>query len=79
MKYLTGTIADVIYDEAAATLILDVGGQKHHLRATDSKLLAEALTALFGDDCVGKSAALQCNGDVMTSIEIPGIAPNYSI
>lgn len=79
MKYITGTIADVIYNDTSAILILDAGGQKHHLRATDSKLLAEALNALFGDDCVGKSAALQCNGEVMTSIEIPGIAPNYTI
>ena len=78
MMYLTGTIADVVNDGPIATLILDTGRRKHHLQA-DAQLLAEALAALFGDDCVGKSAAVQCNGVMITSIEIPGVAPNYSI
>lgn len=78
MMYLTGTIADVVNDGPIATLILDTGRRKHHLQA-DAQLLAEALKTLFGDDCVGKSAAVQCNGVTITSIEIPGVAPNYSI
>ncbi len=78
MMYITGTIADVVNDGPVATLILDTGHRKHHLQA-DAQLLAEALTALFGEDCVGKSAAVQCNGSMITSIEIPGVAPNYVI
>lgn len=78
MNYLTGTIADVVYEGALATLILDAGGRKHLLQA-DAQLLAEALKTLFGDDCVGRSAAVQCNGGMITSIEIPGVAPNYAI
>lgn len=78
MIYMTGTIADVVNDGSTATLILDTGHRKHHLQA-DAQSLAEALTALFGDDCVGKSAAVQCNGSMIVSIEIPGVAPNYSI
>ncbi len=54
MMYFSGTIADVIEDGATATLILDTGRIKHQLHA-DSHLLAEALTALYGDDCIGNS------------------------
>ncbi|MBE2294998.1 MAG: hypothetical protein IAF00_08595 [Phycisphaerales bacterium] len=78
MMYISGTIADVIDDGATATLILDTGQIKHHLQA-NAGLLAEALTALYGDDCIGKSVAVQCEGTVLTSIEIPGAAPNYTI
>ena len=78
MMYFSGTIADVIEDGAIATLILDTGRIKHQLHA-DSHLLAEALTALYGDDCIGKPAAVQCDGSTLTSIEIPGAAPNYTI
>ena len=79
MKYITGTIADVVYDGSTAVLILDVGhSKKHHLQA-DAQLLTEALTALFGADCVGKPVAVQCDGSMLTSVEIPGVAPNYSI
>lgn len=78
MTYIAGTIADVIDDGTSATLVLDTGHRKHHLQA-DSRLLAEALTALFGDDCIGKSVAVQCDGPLLASIEIPGAAPDYSI
>jgi hypothetical protein len=79
MMYLSGTIADVVDDGTVATLILDTGRRKHHLHA-DSRLLAEALTALYGDeDCVGKPVAVQCDGPMLTSIEIPGAAPDYAI
>ncbi len=78
MMYISGTIADVTDDGATATLILDTGRIKHHLHA-DPDLLAEALTALYGDDCIGKPVAVQCEGSTLTSIEIPGAAPNYII
>ena len=78
MKYISGTIADVIEDGAIMTLILDTGERKHHLQA-DSRLLSKALTALYGDDCIGKSVAVECNGPMLTSIEIPGAAPDYAI
>lgn len=78
MMYLTGTIADVLNDGSTAMLVLDAGCRKHHLQA-DAQLLSEALVALFGDDCVGKPVAVQCDGSMLTSIEIPGVAPNYSI
>lgn len=78
MMYISGTIADVIDDGATATLVLDTGLIKHHLQA-NAALLAEALTALYGDDCIGKSVAVQCEGTTLTSIEIPGAAPNYTI
>ncbi|MFO1371510.1 MAG: hypothetical protein U1F42_03645 [Candidatus Competibacteraceae bacterium] len=78
MMYLAGTIADVIEDGTLATLILDTGHHKHYLQA-DPHRLAEGLTALFGDDWVGKAVAVQCNGPMLTSIEIPGAPPNYSI
>lgn len=78
MTYITGTIADVVHDGLIATLILDTGRCRHYLQA-DSQLLAEALTALFGDDSIGKSVAVQYDGAMLTSIEIPGVAPDYSI
>jgi hypothetical protein len=79
MKYLAGTIAEVVNDGAIATLILDTGSHQHHLHA-DPRLLAEALTALYGEeDCVGKSVAVQCEGSILASIEIPGAAPDYAI
>jgi hypothetical protein len=78
MKYIAGTIADVIADDAIATLILDTGAHKHHLQA-DSRLLSEALTALYGDDCIGKPVAVECDGLMLASIEIPGAAPDYAI
>ncbi|MCB1777427.1 MAG: hypothetical protein KDI50_08320 [Candidatus Competibacteraceae bacterium] len=78
MKYLAGTIADVLTDGALATLILDTGEHKHRLQA-DAKLLSQALTTLYGDDCIGKPAAVECEGATLTSIEIPGAAPNYAI
>jgi len=78
MKYISGTIADVMDDGVTATLILDTGERKHHLQA-DARLLSEALTALYGDDCIGKSVAVECNGSTLTSIEIPGAAPDYAI
>ncbi|HCB14375.1 MAG TPA: hypothetical protein DEP36_12520 [Gammaproteobacteria bacterium] len=78
MKYIAGTIADVMDDGTIATLILDTGEHKHHLQA-DSHLLSEALTALYGEDCIGKPVAVECNGPMLTSIEIPGAAPDYAI
>ncbi|MCP5196925.1 MAG: hypothetical protein H6974_09100 [Gammaproteobacteria bacterium] len=78
MMYISGTIADVTDDGAIATLILDAGHQKHHLQA-DLHLLFEGLTALYGDDYIGKPIAVECEGSVLTSIEIPGAAPNYAI
>jgi hypothetical protein len=78
MMYLAGTIADVIDDGATATLILDSGHRQHRLQA-DSRSLADGLAALFGDDWVGKALAVQCEGTTLTSIEIPGAPPNYSI
>jgi hypothetical protein len=78
MMYIAGTIADVIDDGTIATLILDSGHRQHHLQA-DPRLLADGLTALFGDDWVGKAVAVQCDGSVLASIEIPGAPPNYSI
>jgi hypothetical protein len=78
MKYLAGTIADVLDNGVIATLILDTGEHKHHLQA-ESRLLSEALNALYGDDCIGKSAAVECDGPMLLSIEIPGAAPNYAI
>lgn len=78
MKYIAGTIADVIDDGVNMTLILDTGQKKHHLQA-DSQLLSKALTALYGDDCIGKSIAVQCEDSTLTSIEIPGGPPNYAI
>jgi len=78
MNYIAGTIADVIDDGATATLILDSGHRRHHLQA-DAGLLADGLTALFGDDWIGKAVAVQCDGTTLTSIEIPGAPPNYSI
>ncbi len=78
MMYLVGTIADVIDDGTLATLILDTGRRKHHLQA-DSHRLSDGLTALFGDDWVGKAVAVQCDGSVLASLEIPGAPPDYSI
>ncbi len=78
MKYLTGTIADVVDDGTVATLILDTGRGQYRLQA-DSRLLAEALTTLYGEDYVGKPAAVQYEGSTLASIEIPGAAPDYSI
>lgn len=78
MTYITGTIADVVHDGPIATLILDTGRRHYHLPA-DSQLLTEALVALFGDDCVGKLVAVQYDGAMLTSIEIPGVAPDYAI
>lgn len=78
MKYLAGTIADVIENGALATLVLDTGHQRHHLQA-DARSLTEGLTALFGADWIGKAVAAQCEGDTLTSIEIPGAPPNYAI
>lgn len=78
MKYIAGTIADVMDDGDIATLILDTGEHKHHLQA-DSFLLSKALTALYGDDCIGKPVAVECNGLMLMSIEIPGAAPDYAI
>ncbi|MBL8250735.1 MAG: hypothetical protein JNK31_03590 [Candidatus Competibacter sp.] len=78
MKYLAGTIADVIEDGALATLILDTGQHQHRLQA-DAALLTDGLTALYGDDWIGKALAVQCEGSVLTSIEIPGAPPNYAI
>lgn len=78
MMYIAGTIADVIDDGAIATLILDTGHCQHHLQA-DSRALADGLTALFGDDWIGKAVAVQCDGTTLTSIEIPGAPPNYAI
>ncbi|MBK8508298.1 MAG: hypothetical protein IPL51_06495 [Candidatus Competibacteraceae bacterium] len=78
MKYLAGTIADVIEDGALATLIVDTGQQQHRLQA-DAALLVDGLTALYGDDWIGKAIAVQCDGSTLTSIEIPGAPPNYAI
>ncbi len=78
MMYIAGTIADVIDDGTIATLILDSDHRQHHLQA-DSRLLSDGLTALFGDDWVGKAVAVQSDGSTLTSIEIPGAPPNYSI
>ncbi len=78
MKYLTGTIADVVDDGVISTLILDTGRVQHRLQA-DSRLLAEALAALYGEDYIGKPAAVQCEGTMLASIEIPGAAPDYAI
>lgn len=78
MMYLAGTIADVIDDGTIATLILDTGRQRHHLQA-DPRLLAEGLTALFGDDWIGKAVAVQYDGSMLASLEIPGAPPDYSI
>jgi hypothetical protein len=78
MRYLAGTIADVLHDGAIATLILDTGEYKHQLQA-DANLLSQALTALYGADCIGKPVAVECEGAMLTSIEIPGAAPNYAI
>ncbi|HRY16678.1 MAG: hypothetical protein KDJ31_10845 [Candidatus Competibacteraceae bacterium] len=78
MKYIAGTIADVLDDGTIATLIVDTGEHKHHLQA-DANLLSQALTALYGNDCIGKPVAVECEGAMLTSIEIPGAAPNYAI
>ncbi len=78
MTYITGTIADVVYGDPLATLILDTGHRHHHLPG-DAQLLAQALKALFGDDGVGKLVAVQYDGTQLTSIEIPGVAPDYAI
>jgi hypothetical protein len=78
MKYIAGTIADVLDEGAIATLVLDTGEHKHHLQA-DSGPLSEALNALYGDDCIGKPVAVECDGAMLLSIEIPGAAPNYAI
>jgi hypothetical protein len=78
MMYLAGTIADVIDEGALATLILDTGRGRHHLEA-DPRLLADGLTALFGNDWIGKAVAVQCDGAMLLSIEIPGAPPDYAI
>lgn len=78
MMYIAGTIAEVIDNGATATLILDSAHHQHHLQA-DSRLLADGLAALFGDDWVGKAVAVQCDGSTLLSIEIPGAPPNYAI
>ncbi|MDQ5909911.1 MAG: hypothetical protein QG599_2006 [Pseudomonadota bacterium] len=78
MMYITGTIADVLEDGLLTTLVVDTGRRRHHLQA-ESRLLSEALSALYGEDCIGKAVAVQCDGATLTSIEIPGVAPNYSI
>jgi len=78
MKYIAGTIADVIDDGTTATLVLDTGHQQHRLRA-DSRALADGLAALYGADWIGKAVAVQCDGTTLTSIEIPGAPPNYAI
>lgn len=78
MIYIVGTIADVMDNGVLATLVLDTGRCKHYLQA-DPRLLADGLTALFGDDWVGKAVAVQCDGSMLTSIEIPGAPPDYSI
>ncbi|MBK7543401.1 MAG: hypothetical protein IPP10_16835 [Candidatus Competibacteraceae bacterium] len=78
MKYLAGTIADVIEGGDLATLVLDTGQQRHHLRA-DAGSLVEGLTTLFGADWIGKAVAVQCESDTLTSLEIPGAPPNYAI
>lgn len=78
MMYLAGTIADVLDEGALSTLVLDTGHRHHHLRA-DPRLLADGLTALFGEDWIGKAIAVQCDGPMLASIEIPGAPPNYSI
>jgi hypothetical protein len=78
MRYLAGTIAEVIVEGALATLILDTGRQRHHLQA-DPRLLTDGLTTLFGDEWVGKAVAVECDGPMLASIEIPGAPPDYSI
>lgn len=78
MRYLAGTIADVLEDGALATLILDTGRERHELQA-DAALLNDGLTALYGDEWIGKAIAVQCEGATLTSIEIPGAPPNYTI
>lgn len=78
MIYLAGTIADVVEEGPLATLILDTGCGRHHLQA-DPQLLADGLTALFGDDWIGKAVAVQCDGSQLLSIEIPGAPPDYAI
>ncbi|MCB1918966.1 MAG: hypothetical protein KDJ28_03150 [Candidatus Competibacteraceae bacterium] len=78
MKYIAGTIADVLDDGVIATLVLDTGVHKHRLQA-DSGPLSEALNALYGNDCIGKPIAVECDGAMLRSIEIPGAAPDYAI
>ena len=78
MRYLAGTIADVLEDGALATLILDTGQGRHELQA-DAALLTDGLTALYGDEWIGKAIAVQCEGATLTSLEIPGAPPNYTI
>ena len=79
MLYLSGTIADVTREAGHAILILDTGRGLHRLQA-DAGLLFDGLTVLFGDDdWVGKAIAVQCNGDQLSTIEIPGAPPNYTI
>lgn len=78
MKYIAGTIADVIDNGITTTLVLDAGHQQHHLHA-ESSLLIDGLTALFGEEWIGKAVAVQCEGQQLTSIEIPGAPPNFSI
>jgi hypothetical protein len=78
MRYLAGTIADVIDEGTLATLVLDTGHQRYHLQA-DARLLADGLETLFGDDWIGKAVAVQCDGSTLASIEIPGAPPDYMI
>ncbi|TVR63905.1 MAG: hypothetical protein EA420_06385 [Candidatus Competibacteraceae bacterium] len=78
MMYLAGTIADVIDESPLATLVLDTGHRRYQLQA-DSRLLADGLKTLFGDDWIGKAVAVQCDGVMLASIEIPGAPPDYAI
>lgn len=78
MMYLAGTIADVIDSGDTATLILDSGHHIYRLQA-ESRLLTDGLTALYGDEWIGKAVAVQCDGETLTSLEIPGAPPDYAI
>lgn len=78
MRYIAGTIADVIENGDLTTLVLDTGDQQHHLQA-DTGPLVDGLHALYGDEWIGKAIAVQYEGITLTSIEIPGAPPNYAI
>ena len=78
MIYLAGTIADVVEEGETAVLVLDTSHGQQRLGA-ERRALLDGLTALFGEDWIGKAAAVQTDGATLMSIEIPGAPPNYVI